>query len=323
MIHASVNNIFSFCKYLQINYENENYEFIWDDKTPDYLVASEHIYYYRKAWEKFVELSATASILIFHAGECIAPDFNIFDYAICFDRNLQYLDRAIRMPTRLFYSNLIFSRENKLLNDFQGAKEMLQGKSAFCNFIYSNGEGHPAREKLFYKISEYKKVDSLGSFLHNTEVEDTQRDGAWDSIIKASIRMKSRYKFSIACENAIYYGYTSEKLFSSLEAHTIPIYWGNPAIAEEVNSKAFINCHEYDSFDEVLNRVKLVDENDELWEQMIAEPWLTEEQQEREQKEEMQYQEFMDHIFSQPLNSAKRRGEGFHPSKYKKWFYEY
>lgn len=61
------------------------YEIIWDDKEPDYLIATEHIYYFPKCMRMFKKLYRKAKIALFWAGECLFPDMNIFDYAICWD----------------------------------------------------------------------------------------------------------------------------------------------------------------------------------------------------------------------------------------------
>ena len=112
-------------------------------------------------------------------------------------------------------------------------------------------------------------------------------------------------------ENAVYRGYTSEKIVSSLQAHTVPIYWGDPAVTELINPKAFINCHDYSSFDEVIERVKEIDNNDDLWLDMVTQPWQTEEQRKTTLQDVADYERFMHNIFSQDLKSARRRSIGF------------
>lgn len=91
-------------------------------------------------------------------------------------------------------------------------------------------------------MNSYKKVDSLGAFLNNTGFHDGV-GCSFEEKVRNSIFLKARYKFTIAFENEISRGYTTEKVFMALEAHSIPIYWGNPEIGEIVNEKAIINCH--------------------------------------------------------------------------------
>lgn len=312
MLHPFVHDVDSLERYLHIHScNNLEYEFAWNETEPDYFIASEHIWKSIVYWKKFVKIYRKSKIHIYHAGECNFPNLNLFDYAICFDKHLSCDDRIVRMPTRLFFANLIFDSSNILTLESDSARKELQMKSYFCNFMYSNKRGHIKRTEIFYKINEYKQVDSLGKYLNNKTVpmQAKSTDG-WAPVIKESIQIKRNYKFSIAFENACYAGYTSEKIWSSLAAHTVPIYWGNPFIAEELNEEAFINCHRYENFDAVLKKIREIDENDEMWCKMVSQPWLTPEQEEAEKVEIKKYYEFLNHIFMQPIECANRKGEG-------------
>lgn len=324
MLHSSIKNVDDIYRYLKLDKRNNSLlELVWDSNEPEYLIATELIYTDSALWGKFVELYRVASICIYYAGECIAPDLNIFDYAIVFDKNLKCEDRIIRMPTRLFFDDLIFSKENELVERKNAQDYLKLHDRKFCNFIYSNGSGHENRTKIFSVLNEYKKVDALGHYLNNVgKTLKTDPCMGWESMIRECIEVKSNYKFSIAFENATYKGYTSEKVFSSLEAHTVPIYWGNPLIVEELNPDAFIDCHKYNTFEDVLEEVKRIDNDDELWMKMVCSPWKTKEQEEQERKEIEMYYAFVENIFVQPLEKALRIGVGFHPERYQEWFFK-
>ena len=139
-------------------------------------------------------------------------------------------------------------------------------------------------------------------------------------LIRSSTDIKSEYKFTIAAENAIMWGYTTEKIFTSLEAGTIPIYWGNPDISFDVNPEAIINCHSFHSFDEMLERVKEVDRNDDLWCEMVSKPWLTEQQEKREEEEMNRLYNFLDKLFLLDISSVRRRPEGTWPQIYQNFW---
>ena len=321
-VHPGVNNAQDLYDMFGMHLDDLEYEFIWNDENPEYLVASSVLYEDWKVWEAFKRLYSRAKVCIFHSGECEAPDLNIFDYAICYNAHLQEDDRIFRLPTRFFHQDKIFRMKNELENQPKKACKELLRKKMFCNFIYSNANGAEERTEIFKAVSLYKRVDSLGAYLNNTSVcRKTSIGDTWRSIIAESIEMKRNYKFSIAFENALYPGYTSEKLFSSLEAHTIPIYWGNPYIEEEVNEDAIINCHKFTSFAEVVERIREVDSNDAMWCQMVSESWLTEKQIELEKKRIEQYMLFLHNIFMQPIHQARRRGRGSCPSRYEDWFF--
>jgi hypothetical protein len=88
------------------------------------------------------------------------------------------------------------------------------------------------------------------------------------------------YKFTIAFENTYQVGYTTEKLWQPFLANSIPIYCGDPNVTRDFNPKAFINCNDYDNFDDVIKRVIELDSDDELYMQMLRENPLNEPQRE-------------------------------------------
>jgi hypothetical protein len=54
--------------------------------------------------------------------------------------------------------------------------------------------------------------------------------------------------------------------------NTIPIYWGNPEVVKDFNPKSLINCHEYGNLEEVVEKVKEIDENNQLASEILNEP---------------------------------------------------
>lgn len=291
-------------------------ELEWDEKNPDILFANESIYYYKTQNDvksSFEKCLNNNPITVFLAGECIEPDLNIFDYAIIFDRNLEN-ERLIRMPTFLRFSHSIFQDENNISSVYEATKEQSK-KTSFCNFIYSNANAHPMRDKLFYEISKYKKVDSLGKHLRNVQDDVSRTDiSDWR---KESIEIKKNYKFSISSENASYRGYVSEKILTSFQAQSVPIYWGDPDIGVEFNKNAFINANDYKSLNDLLSYIIQVDNDVDLWNSFIMEPWQSDEQKRESEKERDAYYNFVTTILSNP---NRMKAEGFHPDLYRASF---
>jgi len=56
--------------------------------------------------------------------------------------------------------------------------------------------------------------------------------------------------------------------------NSIPIYRGNPRIGEEFNPKSFINWHDYENDNDMIDRIIEVDNDDALYNNMLKEPWL-------------------------------------------------
>ena len=225
---------------------SEHYEVELSD-TPDYLFCSvfgeEHLRY--------------DCVKIFYTGENQCPDFNLYDYAIGFE-HLSLGDRYMRLP--IYYLNR-YQRYFRLMQD-KHVKPITE-KEAFCSFVYSNDRASAVREQFFDQLSEYKKVSSGGRYRNNIggPVED-------------KLEFELKHKFSFSFENSSYPGYCTEKLVQSFAAQTVPIYWGDPTAAETFNKEAFINCLDYSSWDEVLEAVKRVDADPELYEQMLKTPAL-------------------------------------------------
>lgn len=258
----------------------------------DYLFFDDTFYYSHENVESMLKLKRDA-IRIFLAYEAFFPDMNLFDYAICFNNQMICEDRILKLP----YIEFLRVAENKVLlaNPKKDAEKILWEKEKFCNFIYGNPQGHMMRECIFYAIEQYARVDALGSFLNNTSINNTRLDPDWLSI---SIELKKPYKFSIAAENATFPGYTSEKLLTSMEANTIPIYWGNPYVSYEYNQKSFINVMEYKTVEEAVEYIKDLDQNDSLFIQMMEEPWRTERQQEETRQEILLFYDKIGQILS-------------------------
>ena len=278
---------------------------IIDRNNPDYVIATSPSFvnprFYKRL--KYYLSHCRDSIFILTSGECFEANLTIFDYASSFNPEFVCGDRIFhRVP--LIYDA---SAETLLTNDLtlDSARKILESKPKFCNFVYS----HPSeqRDNFFRLLSKYKYVNSHGRWLNNSGTKPIKHPANWYDL---SINIKSGYKFSIAMENATYKGYITEKIISSLQAHTVPIYWGDPLAADVINPKAFINCNDYSSFEEVIERVKEIDNNDELWLDMVTQPWQTDQQREAVLRRVKENENIVQHIFSQDIHSARRRPEG-------------
>ena len=198
-------------------------------------------------------------IRIFYTPENIRPRFDRCDYAFSYD--LPITQRNYRLPIyRRWpeYKNLLRPRD---------PDKIAAQKRQFCAFMVSNPHAIE-RIDFFNRLSKYKKVDSGGGYLNNIgyRVERGSQN---------KLDWMRNYKFSITFENSCYPGYTTEKLMHALLADTIPIYWGNPLASLDFNPKAFINCHDYSSFDDVVELVREIDQNEALYKGYLSQPYLT------------------------------------------------
>ena len=197
------------------------------------------------------------------------------------------------------------------------SKDVVASKTKFCNFIYTNAMAHPCRDALYFAISKYRHEDSLGRQLQNCDACDSRDAVDFEA---RSVLVKQPYKLSVAAESAFVKGYVSEKILTSYLAYTVPIYWGGPDIEVEFNPKAFINANTLDDY-KILKRIRELDMDVGLWEEMVSQPLMTVEQHSRMLAEEIQYCAFMENVFGRSMKAALRRPQGYWPDNYRRTFF--
>lgn len=285
--------------------DETRFRLTYDAGRPDYLFVTPHVYTNDAMRNAFARLYSEARVSIFYTTECAFPGMNLFDYAVTFSRGIELGGRVIRRSTRSF--------------DWQcaqlEAERKIPDKSRFCNFIYSNSHAHPHRDWIFYTLSKYKRVDALGMHLNNCGNRPSRLADDWR---KLAIEQRMPYRFSIAAENAVYPGYTSEKILLSFMAHTVPIYWGDPEIALEFNERAFVNANGL-SAEELIERVRELDTDDDKYRAMLAEPPMTAEQCLEADEQERRYRAFTNDVFAVSPAEAKRAPKGTWNDNYKRW----
>ena len=267
----------------------KNYSIILTKEEPDYLIYSCY-------GNEFLNYNC---IRIYYTGENLTPDFNLCDYAIGFDR-LTFRDRYLRYPNYAFFEDQF----EQLINPRNFDKKILSEKKYFCNFIYSNPHAHPARDHFFHKLNSYKEVTSLGTHLNNSNLFVGERFAAdW---MFSKLEFQSQCKFTIAFENTSSPGYTTEKILHAFISNTIPIYWGDPEVTKDFNPHSFINCHDFEDFEAVMERIREIDGNDELYLSILNEPPYVDNKI-PEELERIKLTDFLQHIFDQEKEVAGRR----------------
>ena len=147
-------------------------------------------------------------------------------------------------------------------------------KPIFCNFLYSNDYLPQTRvRRAFCKLlMRYKHVDCPSRSLNNTQLPSALYETETRRPVKDKNAFLKDYKFTIAFENQSTSSYVSEKIIDSLAVGSIPIYWGSPKIANYLNPDVFINCHDYQNFEQVVERVIAVDNDPNLYARMLNAP---------------------------------------------------
>lgn len=277
-----------------LDWLEEIYDVQLTSDGPDFILHScfgrEHLLYegVRVAW----------------LGENLQPDFNVSDYGMGFSR-LNFGDRYMRVPLYRWYLNdyeRLFD-EQRRVRKVDGKLE-LSLKRRFATMVVSNSSRGDYFDAFHHAISREWKVCSGGRFENNV-------GGPVDD----KLAFIGEGKFHLAFENTSSPGYITEKLLHAFVAKTVPIYWGAPDVAIDFNSKAMINCHEFDSVEDVLSEIRRLDQDDEAYARMLQEPcfnggiepsWL----------EKRQIVTWLQDIFSQPRASAYRRNSYYWGERY-------
>lgn len=189
-----------------------------------------------------------------------APDFNTYDYVITIFDEFQFKDRIF------CYRVIVTLKKSREMNDLAIKKHLiseddLNKKTEFCSFVQSNELGvDSCRIDFFHKLSKYKKVNSGGLTLNNV-----------GGRVADKLDFESKHKFSISFINGKNYT-LQDRPADAFAAKTVPIYWGNRDINKVLNKDAFINCHDFDSFDEVVEYIKVIDNDEDLYRKMLQTP---------------------------------------------------
>ncbi len=191
---------------------------------------------------------------IFLGWENVRADWNSCDYVLDSD----------------FYTNNI--RQKRLpiwaagwsLDKLTMPKDVtpFQAKKKFCCMLVSNPKAKE-RIEFFHKLSAYKKVDSAGRYLNNI-----------GHSVDNKMEFIKDYKFVLSFENSSYPGYTTEKLIEPMFVNSIPVYWGNPVVQKDFNTKSFVNVNDFKSYDEAIEHIIELDKNEEKYLEMASQPWL-------------------------------------------------
>ena len=275
------------------------YQIIPDPDSPDYVI---HSVFSRNF------LRYDRAIRIFFTGENVHPDFNICDYAFGFDR-MTFGDRYNRCPNYVLYDHYDELRRRQRTDDAQHSE-----RAMFCNFIYSNRGGHPYRDEFFRMLSKYKFIHSPGAHLNN--VQDTIAPAYSNDWCTPKVQYQSRFKFSFAFENSSSPGYTTEKLVHALAADTIPIYWGDPDVHLNFNTRRFINMHELTP-EQAIDRVVQLDTNATLYRAVLQEPYFPLHPAHTPLSSEILLDQFSE-ILARPLLKARRRNQHFWGERYER-----
>ena len=178
----------------------------------------------------------------------------------------------IRMP----FSYLVAS--DKMRHDYKRPGKCEPAKKPYfaCFLVSNRGDwlpgkfnGATARDRMFHKLSLYKKVQSGGKHLNNIGGIVSNAD---------TYSWIDQCKFMLAYENTLDYpGYVTEKPFQAWFGGAVPIYNTHEDGLVDVNKKSLLYAGDFESEEDFIEHIKKVDNDDDLYckywnEQIIDNP---------------------------------------------------
>jgi FkbM family methyltransferase len=215
----------------------------------------------------FSHKNYTAGRKIFFSGEPY-PQRDDADFNVTFDETSF---NNTRVPLWLCYFDKSILEECKKR---QNNQNVIPNREKFCSFIASGPGLANNRKEFIEKLSKYKQVDCGGSYLNNIGYNIPIGLNC-----SGKIEHNNNYKFSMAFESAMYKGYVTEKICDVFKSNCVPIYWGHPDVVKDYNPKTFINANDFENFDELVDYIIKVDNDEELYksffkEQIITPQWI-------------------------------------------------
>ncbi len=204
---------------------------------------------------------------IFYTGENVKPDYRYCDFSFSFEDNSK---KNFHLPHFVEFDHFFdFKNANNDIPEIKSFRNMK--KSKFCSFMATN---YKAKERIDFvkKLMEYKRVDCAGPVLYNMGEKNNLQERTKIDWRKEKLQIIQHYKFTIAFENFSTNNYVTEKIFQPLLVGSIPIYWGAPNIEEYFNPKCYINVNDFNSFEDVIEKIKEIDRNDDLYQSFFEEP---------------------------------------------------
>ena len=186
------------------------------------------------------------------------PNYSLYHYVLGFRYSQN--PRHFRMP--LYVRTTL---PGQLIRQPGEANSLLATKTKFCAQVVSNAHSIRAWRRLSIadELDQRQPVDFGGRYRNNV-----------GGPVADKFAFYAPYRFAICYENQVWPGHTTEKITDAMRMRCIPIYWGNPRIAEEFNPKSFVNAHEFRSTRALIERILEVDRSPRLYREMLGEPYF-------------------------------------------------
>lgn len=227
----------------------------WDRGQKKYLVLSEPATYYPHNWEP---ANHTAFDKVFTYNTRLVDDKKYFHYnfAIDLSENITYYSATeqefnernlcVLMAASFNLSKPPAGSHSLLYERYQVVKWFAENHPQEFS-LYSRGI-NPGAYANFKGLGLLQRILPVGVAARIAAAVATSRKARFDAVNRGpapfdgKIPTLRRYRFNIAYENTSDLpGYLTEKLFDSLAACCVPIYWGDPDVATRIPEQCFVD----------------------------------------------------------------------------------
>lgn len=265
---------------------SQEYEVFLDEIDPDVVIGS---YGFSNEKEIF-RYKDHRSLKIYYTGEKDGPKSHPYD--ACMTQHRIEDKNHFRIPLWAFFTSwfdempFVHSRDPSFLMPWRALdksrldlEEIFDSKKRFCSFIYADLTNE--RKKWFDIFGTVGHIDSAGSCLNNM---GGKIPGRGDQIYK--LAFLSDYYFSLSIENSCVDGYVTEKLLHPMTSITIPAYWGDPNIDEDINIESIIDLRK--STNEILDELRSLS-NKKNYLDKLSKPWFNIDHDKRYKKDALNF----------------------------------
>ncbi|KAK7579633.1 hypothetical protein V9T40_000262 [Parthenolecanium corni] len=186
----------------------------------------------------------------------------LFNFTSTFDRESDLPSTTMHLSSLDAITDIKYLVPTKLKN------ELLESIAPIV-YIQSSCDTLINRDEYVVNLSQYLKIDSFGKCLNNAELPTNLR--TLESLNSPEfLAFLSRYKFTIAVENAVCDDYITEKLWRSLIVGSVPIYFGSPTIRDWLpNDKSVIFIEDFASPRDLADFIEELNYRDDLYDQYL------------------------------------------------------
>lgn len=233
-----------------------------EDESPEFLIYS--------VWANGVEHLSKRyknSKKLCFSGECferqglnINEKIKLGHCVIGMEKGYEDETLFFRMPNVLIRNFFGLGLESALSCHMKHIKNLSQ-KNIFCTFAYNNNRA--AERKIFCKkLSEYRAVNCVGRVLNNTDIVPQDR---FLNYLEDSI-------FQVAYENYSYPGYCTEKIWWGFLSGSVPLYWGDPLVHQDLDPNSFLSRHDYNCDESFIESILELSSNERKYKTMLETP---------------------------------------------------